>query len=118
MFLTDSDVCQPKVFERVELVIGEIKEKVLQAKGELKLEEIDVVLEADDTLGSEWEYYLIDHSTRHLFWLHKFTISTSVYKGAESNAHVGEYMISLRVDVIRAKPASKVISFGSSTTIT
>ena len=94
LFLTDADICKRPVFEKVKLTTEIIEKRISTAREsqdlDNTLQDIDVVLEADETLGTAWEYYLVDHPTQHLFWLDKHTISTTIYQGAESRAHVGK----------------------------
>lgn len=56
-----------------------------------QLKDLEIVLDAKDTQGTLWEYYIVDHKAKHLFWLDRHVIETYIYKGAESEAHVGEW---------------------------
>ena len=114
-FLTDTDVSQSDILESLESTIENIRGDVLKAMKEWKLDSttgksamnantsntlnrtfVDVVLEGERVEEGEgkgtlkWKYYLADHKSQHLFWLHRHTLHTSIYKGAESQAHIGD----------------------------
>ena len=50
---------------------------------------MEIVFEIDH--DGNWEYYIADHRSRHLFWLEDFRIPSLIEGGDESLAHLSEY---------------------------
>lgn len=88
-FSTDADVCDKLVGFRVRTAARILIEK-LSSSWQGIPSDIEIVLDAIDARGTSWEYYIVDHKAKHLFWLDRHVIETFIYKGAESEAHVGE----------------------------
>lgn len=95
-FSTDADVCDKFVAYRVRTAAQTLIEK-LTIFYEGDTSGIEIVLDAVDTKGTSWEYYIVDHKSKHLFWLDIHVVETYIYKGAESEAHVGERFYLIRV---------------------
>lgn len=56
---------------------------------------LEVVLEAEDLEKDSWKYYVVHHASRHLLWFCDYKLTTNVYQGAESEAHVGESFVNV-----------------------
>lgn len=94
IFFTDVDVVDTHAYIEIEKVVTELQ-KLIQKKQESDGEAITVsavVLETEDFKKGVWEYYFVEHATQHLFWLEEHSLETIIYKGAESEAHIGEHV--------------------------
>lgn len=93
VFLTDADVTLPSLCEKVELCISLLKDKYRQAIDSRQLvlpsnqTPLDIVIEADDFERNDCMYYIVDHTSRHLLWLHKHTVYNDILA---TEAQVGE----------------------------
>lgn len=96
VFLTDADVCEVDVLQKVNHASSELEVRIAQFlsrhKSMIPIDHfpLEVVLEAEDPKGDEWEYYIVDHASQHILWVHRHTLTTNIYKGAESEAHIGK----------------------------
>lgn len=83
------------MIEKVDLVISILEMKIARCIGELNLASdihlsLEVVLETKKPEESEWEYYIVDHATQHILWVDEHKLTTHIYQGAESEAHIGK----------------------------
>lgn len=87
------------MFEKVRQVTSKLSYEYGHAIGSSSLNlppnqpSLEIVLEAEDFKGDEWKYYIVHHATKHLLWFCEHTLTTNVYQGAESGAHVGESFV-------------------------
>lgn len=99
IFLSDADLTLPGLHEKVELFISLLKDYYRQAINLRRLvlpsdsPPLEVVIDADDfERENTWQYYIVDHASRHVLWLHTYSLEPRIRVAAASEARVGEYI--------------------------
>lgn len=92
IFLTDTNICDANVLGEITKIGQLIKAKMEEHKDlEMRVKSLEVVLER--TVDKEdilWQYYIVQRSSRHIFWLDQHSVEPNVYQGAASEEHIGE----------------------------
>lgn len=93
IFLTDANICDADVLGEVAKIKQLIIAKIEKHKDHLetKVKFLEVVLERTvDNEKKLWQYYIVQRSSRHIFWLDEHSVEPNVYQGAASEEHIGE----------------------------